>query len=1128
MAGQGDRLEQYKVELKKHAKLDDCDHPDQPAWVRRKKKSRRLPAISKPMRFTSLHHHSTYSYLDGYQVPQAHARRAAELEMQAIAMTEHGNVSSHVPLEIACTKKKDKFGHDNPAYGMKPIFGVELYCGEVGENATQAKNHLTILAKDQEGYSNLLKLVGKTYSQGFHYHPTASGSMLEMHRRGLYVLSGCLGSLLATSAIGGKHIPEGEASLDRARRVAARFKRAFGDAYYIEVQAFPELEQTNRLNPMLAQIAHELDIPLVASLDCHYTLPEEKELQQVLHNIRGGGKQTLEEQARDWGYATDLCPPLTDMALLRKLMATGISKDDAIKAILATEEIGQDCNVVIPQLPMLRFPLPSGEVDSISFWRKELERGWDKRGLGRLSEDEQTVYRRRLDREAKVIEDKDFIDYFLIVSDVVKMVKGNDQTVGPARGSAAGSLVCWLLEITEVNPLRYPNLIFERFIDETREDLPDIDLDFPSEFRQDIVQYLAKKYGRESVNNIGTFTTWKAPMALDDAARVYGIPRYKVDSVKDVLIERSSGDLRASATIEDTVDQFDVARNVFEENPELGIAMELEGNVKGFGVHAAGVVISNGPVTDVCAVYERTVNDQLYKVVSLDKYSAEEKGLLKIDLLGLKNMSFIDACRKEIGWSLADLYDYIYSHDDDPVVIDAFRRNDVVGVFQFDGRACRYVCGALAPDTFMEICDITALARPGPLHNGAANEYIEIKRGNKEPEEMHPALAAITKETYYQIVYQEQILRIVVEIGQFDWTHAAEIRRIISRKHGEQAFNRKRDDFLRGASTLHKRTDWPEIDPEEARRIWGDCITSGAYAFNASHSISYGTIGFWAQRFKQYDPELYFYMGLRHMADKKHTDLIRDAVRGHGPRKKIQVLPPSPEKAEVTWTQQGPGAIRAGFAQVDGVGPKVSAAIAEYMGEHEVKDWADLSAIKGIGPKTIVKMQEFAESDDPFGALWLDRAIAEVKRAIFADELGSHIPRPTHTSQDIPYSQGRDIEVAWLGMVHTRNVRDLFEYNRAKGEEIIKDEEGVYWIPDRKGGRKRLERPDLNEWMVMVGDDEHDQMGLRVDRYKYPKFRSRLWNMRLGKDLILVRGYKPGFLSTRQIWVTDMWIIDPE
>ena len=295
IGGHGDRLEKGVSRIRLHE--DECDH-ESPILVRRFKRRKRVPQRTREMTFRSLHHHSTYSYLDGYALPEAHVRRATEINMPSLALTEHGNVSSHVKLESSAKKA-----------GIKPIFGVELYCGEVGEDATQRKNHLTILAENQQGYSNLLELVGRTYSEGFYYEPTASGKMLTQHKRGLVVLSGCNSSLLATSLVGGKNIEREAASYARGKAVARRFKDSFGDSYYMEVQAFPELESTIQINKMIAQISRELKIPMVASFDCHYTVPEESEIQAVLHNVRGGGRQTLEEQSRNWGYDVDLCPP---------------------------------------------------------------------------------------------------------------------------------------------------------------------------------------------------------------------------------------------------------------------------------------------------------------------------------------------------------------------------------------------------------------------------------------------------------------------------------------------------------------------------------------------------------------------------------------------------------------------------------------------------------------------------------------------------------------------------------------------------------------------------------------------------------------------------------------------------
>jgi DNA polymerase-3 subunit alpha len=845
-------------------------------------------------------------------------------------------------------------------------------------------------------------------------------------------------------------------------------------------------------------------------------VPEEKELQQVLHNIRPGEQQTLEEQVRNWGYNSNLCPPWNDNAVIRKLVATGISREDAISALLASEEIAQRCaGVEIPSLDMVRFPVPHGYSDALHVWRDWLQKGWEYRGLDKLPPAQRREYRERLKHEMTVIEGKDFIDYFLIVSDAIRWAKDHDIGVGPARGSAAGSLACWLLRITEVNPMLYPDLVFERFIDVTREDLPDIDVDFNHLRRSEVRDYLVNKYGRECVNNMGTFSTFKAKQALDDVARVFRVPKWKVEKVKDVLIERSSGDLRASATIEDTVVQFPAAAEVFQEYPDLAVATDLEGNLKSFGVHAAGLVISTGPIDDVCAVYTRKTKDEIVKVVSLDKYDAEIKGLLKLDFLGLVTMTMLDECRKEMGWSLDQLYNLDL---DDQVTTEAFKRNDVTGIFQIEGRACRYVCGALQPDSFKEVCDVTALARPGPLHNGAANAYIDIKMGRAEPEVIHPALASILASTRYQIVYQEQILRILGEIGGFDWTHRAEVRRIISRKIGEQEFNRRWGMFRDGALSLHGEEGMTE---PIAKDIWGRCITAGSYAFNASHTVAYGMLSWHSQWFKQHEPELWFQQKLRFTDDKDYTQsLIRDT---HRFGRAIEVRPPDVRKSMAQWTREA-GALRAGFQQIDGIGDKMGPKIIEWREDNpgELLTWSDLKKIKGIGPKTTAKFEEFAKKDDPFGATWLDRAIAEVKRAIDDGELGA-IPHPTHVAADLPYASGQDIPIIWLGVIHTRNERDLFEFNQAKGGELDMTDPKRPLLDG-----KPIKDPHLSKWVVMVGDDESDQIGLRVDRWKYPRLKDKVWKIRPGQDLVLVRGVKPGWMPTRQITVGEMWIIDPE
>jgi DNA polymerase III subunit alpha len=1093
----------------------ECDHEETPALVLKEKKTRRNPRLTRPLRFTSLHHHSTYSFLDGFQLPEAHVRRIAELNGSALALTEHGNVMSHVKFEQAAKET-----------GIKPIFGIEIYTGEIDpDRRSQLKNHLTLLARDQEGYQNILRLVSRSYMEGFYYEPTVDGRMLGSHAKGIVALSGCQGSLLFCSLVGGKGIPAEASSYGRGLAVAQRFRRVFGDRYFIEVQAFPELETTCRANPLLARISRETGIPLVATLDCHYTLPTENELQKVLHSLRSGGKSTPEDLAKSWGYAAELCPPATDVSIMRRLIATGLTKKEAINAILMTEAIAQDCTVALPRLPMVRYPTRNGHTGQEMF-RDWIKQGWKYRGCDRLSYSDRRRYSERLRYEMSIIEEKDFVDYFLIVSDAVRFAKDQDIGVGPARGSAAASLVCWLLRITEVNPMLFPHLVFERFIDITRLDLPDIDLDFESARRGEIVDYLVEKYGREQVSQIGTFQTFKSRLALDDVARVHRIPKYEVEQIKDVLLERSSGDLRASATIEDTIEQFEQAAGVVERHPEIMDATALEGNVKSFGVHAAGVAISNEPITGITAILEREVKKRLIQVVAIDKYDAEYLGVLKIDLLGLSALdALVQMCRM-IGKPASFLYEIPI---EDVRTIRGFKENDVVGIFQFEGRACRMVNGSIRPDDFNEVCHVTALARPGPLHNGAVADYVDIKRGEKSPHLRHPALEAITAFTQYQIVYQEQILQIVREIGNFDWTHAAYIRKIISRKLGDQEFNRQWERFWEGASTIQERTDFPPIDGELARSIWGDLTTSGSYAFNAAHSVSYGYIAWWTMWFKCHHPGV-FYAAMLHRADKKTAGgggaggssnakatvtskakldgqviMLRDAIH-HG----FKILPYDLRRSDMTWKRDGRRGLRPGFDQIDGVGPSMADKILTWReGKPGKIDWPNLIEVKGIGPKTITRLVDYATADDPFGIEKLDKMIASVK----SDLKRLKLPMPTHTAVEVPYERGEDIEIVWLGVVVHRNLRDIFEVNRARtGEEL--DPESV-------------KHPELNEWMLMAGYDGTDLLSIRVTRWKYPKFKKLLWKIGLNDDIVLVRGTKPSWRAAREVYVSEMWVLQP-
>jgi DNA polymerase III subunit alpha len=1040
----------------------------------------------KAMRFCSLHHHTTYSYLDGAGLPEAHVRRAAELQMPAIAATEHGNMSSHVKLEKAAKE-----------HGIKPIFGVELYTGAIDEtNRSRKKNHLTVLAKDVRGYQNLIKLVSRSYSEGFYSEPTVSEEMLAEQGQGLIVMSGCQGSLLFTSLVGGKLVAPEDASYKRGLRVARRFKANFGDRYFLEVQAFPELEKTREANPMIERISKVTGIPIVADLDCHYTAPEEAELQKILHNCRPGEKRTLEELERDWGYDAPLCPPVSDAAIYRKLVASGLSPDAAKEAIINTELIAQECNVELPKLPLVQYPLPSGYESAKELWRDWLREGWKFRELNRTPPAIREEYRARLLHEMEVIEDKGFENYFLMVADSVRWAKDEGIAVGPARGSAAASLAAYLLRITEVDPVREaPHLVFERFIAPDRADLPDIDIDFDAEQRYRVREYMERKYG--ACYNLGTFTGYESKNSLDDVGRVFRVPKFEVETVKGQLIERSSGDLRASATIEDTIAQFEESKAVIERYPELRYAADLEGNKKGFGVHAAGLVV--GDVEKVAPIVRREVGKKkrLVEVVAVDLKDAEYLGLLKKDYLGLNTMTMLGYACQWAGVSLQDLYRLPLDDDD---TIRVFQENDVVGVFQYEGQTCRLVNGAIKPDNFQEIVDVPAIARPGPLHNGAAEAYIHIKWSRQDDTSWgHESIDRVLGYSKGQIVYQEQILRLVREVGGFDWTAAGDIRRIIAKKEGEVAFNRKRRDFMEGAKRLHGGA----IADDVLERLWYSMITAGAYSFNLAHSWSYGKISYWCAWFKAHHLEIFYAAALRALGDDKVVPFLRDASRHDVP-----ALSPEPQ-SEPDW-KPGEGHVQMGLQQIKGVGPADAEAIVSHPSHGEFREWSDMTVVRGIGPKKVENMQGFAAQEDPLGIFDIDRRLQKARDAL--DELG--LTKPTHDSTEIPYESGVELKgITWMGIAKERNLRDLFESNAAHGRDL---------------DPANVRDAHLREFCLVLADDGEELLRLRFDRWRYPRFKRMIWGTDLEKDVVWVQGYKPAWRAARELYVTDYVVIDVE
>jgi DNA polymerase-3 subunit alpha len=1058
------------------------------------------------VKYVSVHHHSTFSFMDGYGTPETHVTRAVELGMSALALTEHGNVSSHVRLEKAAKK-----------HGIKPIFGSELY---TAPEKTRQKWHLTALAETQEGYLNLNRLVSAAWRDGFYQWPTVHGSMLQEFGSGLIVTSGCSDSLLSCTLLGGKsNGPKRDrasaSDFASAEKVVRKFQNLFGEGYYLEVQQFPELERTRTLNTAFAELSARTGVPLVATADCHYPFSDDNEMQKILH-AAGRGNNSIDEQEAEWEYNIRLTHPISDKFIIDRLIGTGLTRKQALGAIASTAEIAERCSVVLPHSERIRFPLPQGYNTAKDLIWKYLRDGWKFRWAENASmRARNKEYAERLKYEMELVEAKDFVDYFLMLSEGIIWAKGRGIAVGPARGSAAASLACYLLRITEVDPMQFPTMVFERFMDASREDLPDVDLDIADDRRHELRQHYANLYGAEHVANIGNQVKYKGKNAINDVARVYRLPHDDMDVIKALIVERSGGDSRLDSSLMDTIEMFPQAKEVYERNPALQNAVRLEGNYRGMNVHAAGLVISNAPVTDTCALYTREVgkHKQNVSVIPYDKKDAEYLGMLKADFLGLATMGMIGIALDIIGMKLEDLYRIPL---DDAKTLKAFKESDVVGIFQFEGRATRLCCKEVSPDNFMEIADINALSRPGPLFSGTKTQYVDVKHGRAQPLHLHPIVDNITKHSKYQVIYQEQVLTIIREVGGFPVTKIADIRKIISQKLGEASFNEMKEAFQEGALRLHG------IDEKLSNTIWKYLVTSATYSFNVAHCVSYSMLAFWCMWLKQHHPLAFYTAQLSKVdpnaaGEAKRIKLMKDAAK-----RGIRILPPT-VASTVTWrADPEANAVRAGLLQIPGIGEKTAQLMVDYREQwkletsgHEPFDWMDYTAVKGIGPKTMEKIQAFCEQEDPFGVDRMRKILSQLRTMIRKGELGRGIPNPTHKSDEIPIDAD-NLNVVWMGVVKVREYKDLIEDQRARyGEKVDEILKG-------------LKDPHLVKFCVLkCEDDGEEEVYLRFNRWAYPKFRTALQKIVVGRDVVVVHGLKrKGFGVS--LHVKNMAVINPE
>lgn len=734
-------------------------------------------------------------------------------------------------------------------------------------------------------------------------------------------------------------------------------------------------------------------------------------------------------------------------------------------------------------------------------WKYRRSQGWDPTRNG------EAKYVEQINLEMALIVSKDFVSYFLMVSDIVRWAKDHGIAVGPGRGSSAASIVCWLLRITEPDPLDFPLTDFSRFIDPTREDLPDIDVDFEDERRFEVRAYAEAKYGRDYVGNIGTFTKYKGKNSLKDVQVVWRGnqgPAFKsdIERLKGMLVERSGGDSRADAALADTIEMFEGAREIKGKYPkEIGIAETLEGNYRSMSTHSAGLVICTEPISEITAQYTRVVKGHQITAVAVDKYDAEYLGLMKMDLLGLTTMGMLAIALRFAGMTLEDLYRLPL---DDPATIKAFHENDVIGIFQFEGRATRLVGRDLKPDDIFELIDVNALSRPGPLFSGTTNEYIKVKHGEMDPKPLHPVIDQIAAGTKGQIIYQEQILHALAQFGGLPVAKVHDIRRIISKKLGEAAFNSSFEAFAEGAQLLHGASR------ELSQEVWGRVVTSASYAFVYSHSLAYTIIGYWCMWMKVNHPTAFYAAQLAKIKEEKWPKLIRDA-EAHG----VIVQGVDLRHSGLTWAPTPDGRVVAGFLQLQGVGPGLGPAILRDREERGPFQGAkDLLRVKGIGPAKLDKMLPQIEGDDPFGLLRVQLSLDAVRVAIAEREIPVQVPNANSDQiLDLP----GDRTLYFVGMVKTKEYKDVIEDERSR----TGDELDVI--------RARLKRPDLaTSCTLHTYDDGGEDVYVRITRYDFPKYRKALEMLREDIDVIWVEARKSTGGFGASIYVKRLIVIDPE
>jgi DNA polymerase III subunit alpha len=839
--------------------------------------------------FVHLHLHTDYSMLDGACDVEKLVHRVRELGMPAVAMTDHGNIFGAVHFVNAAK-----------AAGVKPIVGCELYVCKKEDHHTartppegDTYNHLLVLAENEEGYRNLTKITSEASLHGFYYKPRISKKFLAEHSKGLIGLSGCLKGEVAERLMEGNY--------DAAREAGATYRDIFGEKnFFLEIQD-QGLPMEHRIHPGLFHLERDLGLPLVATNDSHYLCEDDAHAQDVMVCIQTG-KSIQDTNRMKFEGNQFFVKSHDEMARVFK---------DAPSVLSRTLDIAERCSLKLEKVssPFPHFDVPAGfTLDS--YFEHVTREGFARRlevlreaaCQGRLKHG-LPDYEQRLARELAIIQQMKFSGYFLIVWDFIRYAKEHDIPVGPGRGSAAGALVAYSLGITDIDPLQH-ELLFERFLNPERISMPDIDIDFCMNRRGEVIDYVTRKYGRDNVAQIITFGTMAAKAAIKDVGRAMDVPYSDVDRIAKMVPNQ------LNITLEEAIRDSPQLKDAYEKDSQirelLETAKKLEGLVRNSGVHAAGVVISPRPLTDLVPLH-KTKNDEI--VTAFDMVAIEKLGLLKMDFLGLTTLTILDDTIKLIVQTRNEKLDLAtLPLEDEGTYRKVFHKGLTSGVFQFESQGMRDVLRRYQPNSIEDLTALNALYRPGPIQGGMIDDFIDRKHGRKKIEYELPELKGILEETLGVIVYQEQVMQIANGLAGYSLGEADLLRRAMGKKKPEE-MAQQRERFVEGAAQRN-------FPPRKIEKIFDLMAQFAGYGFNKSHSAAYALLAYHTAYLKTHYP-VEFMAALLTSVTGNTDDVVKyiNECREMG----IAVEPPDINVSDANFTPHG-SAIRFGLAAVKHVG----------------------------------------------------------------------------------------------------------------------------------------------------------------------------------------------------------------